>query len=208
MMTLYTYPGTCGFASHAALEYAGADYETYILDFTGGEATSDTYAKVNPKGRVPALVTDHGILTETPAILAYIAQTYPDAGLAPADPFAYARMQSFNSYLCSTVHVAHAHKYRGYRWANEQSSYDDMRAKVPETMSACFAMIEEHMLTMPWVLGDTFSTSDLYLLTISRWLESDEVDVNRFPNVADHMARTLALPAVERVVATESRDRK
>jgi glutathione S-transferase len=65
---------------------------------------------INPKGRVPALVTHADILTETPAILAYIAQRYPQANLAPLDdPFAFARMQAFNSYLCSTVHVAHAH---------------------------------------------------------------------------------------------------
>ena len=54
---------------------------------------------------------------QNPAILAYIAQTFPKAKLAPIDdPFAFAQVQSVNSYLCSTVHVAHAHKLRGYRW--------------------------------------------------------------------------------------------
>ena len=59
---------------------------------------------------MPALITDSGILTETPAILAYVAQVFPKAQLAPlADPFAFARVQAFNSYLCSTAHVNHAH---------------------------------------------------------------------------------------------------
>ena len=70
---------------------------------------------------MPALVTDRGVLTETPAMLAYIAQTFPKAKLAPLDDaFAFAQVQSFNSYLCSTVHVAHAHKGRGYRWATRR----------------------------------------------------------------------------------------
>jgi glutathione S-transferase len=65
---------------------------------------------VNPKGRVPSIATDRGILTETPAILAFIAQHFPEAALAPlADPFAFAQVQAFNRYLCSTVHAAHAH---------------------------------------------------------------------------------------------------
>ena len=70
---------------------------------------------------MPALVTDKGIITENPAILAYVAQTFPKAKLAPLDdPFAFAQVQSFNSYLCGTVHVAHAHKGRGYRWATQE----------------------------------------------------------------------------------------
>ena len=60
------------------------------------------------------MVTDRGILTETPAMLAFIAQSFPQAGLAPLDdPFGFAQVQAFNSYLCSTVHVAHAHCMRG-----------------------------------------------------------------------------------------------
>ncbi|WP_204318558.1 hypothetical protein, partial [Klebsiella aerogenes] len=73
------------------------------------------------------------MLTETPAILAYIAQAYPAAELAPLDDaYAFAQIQSFNSYLCSSVHINHAHKMRGYRWADEESSYADMKRKVPQ----------------------------------------------------------------------------
>ena len=118
MFKLYYAPGTCALASHIALEEAGADYTAERLDFKNNQQTTPDYLAINPKGRVPALVTDTGILTETPAILAFIAQSFPKAKLAPLDdPFAFAQVQSFNSYLCSTVHVSHAHKMRGYRWA-------------------------------------------------------------------------------------------
>ena len=111
MLTLYYATNTCALASHIALEEAGAAYETRWVDFGAAEQTKPEYLAINPKGRVPALVTERGVLTETPAILAYIAQSYPEARLAPLDdPFAFAELQAFMSYLCSTVHVAHAHR--------------------------------------------------------------------------------------------------
>src|SRR5215218_9658512 len=112
MFKLYYAPGTCALASHIALEEAGAPYSAERLDFIANQQNSPEYLKINPKGRVPAMVTDRGILTETPAMLAFIAQSFPQAKLAPADAFAFAQAQAFNSYLCSTVHVAHAHKGR------------------------------------------------------------------------------------------------
>ena len=155
MLKLYYAPGTCALASHIALEEAGAAYTTERLDFKSNQQNSPEYLAINPKGRVPALVTDRGILTETPAMLAFIAQSFPKAKLAPLDDaFAFAQVQSFNSYLCSTVHVAHAHKGRGYRWATEESSFADMKRKVPQTVGACFALIERDMLKGPWVMGE------------------------------------------------------
>ena len=73
-MILYYTPGTCALASHLALETAGAKYETRRVDFKSTEQRSPAYLAVNPKGRVPALVTERGTLTETPAILLYVAQ--------------------------------------------------------------------------------------------------------------------------------------
>lgn len=204
MLTFYYAPGTCALASHLALEFAGAPYEAKRLDFKQNQQRSPEYLRVNPKGRVPALVTERGVLTETPALLQYIAQAFPQAKLAPVnDAFLLARGNEFNSYLCSTVHVNHAHKGRGYRWveADDTASLEAMKKKVPQTMAESFALIEEQMLKGPWVLGESFSTSDLYLYTLTRWLEGDGVDVKRFPRVADHMRRMEALPQVQKVVA-------
>ena len=115
MLILYYATNTCSLAAHIALEDAGADYELRRIDFTRTEQQSPEYLKVNSKARVPAMVTPRGILTETPAMLAFIAQSFPDAALAPLnDVFAFAELQSFDSYLCSTLHVAHAHRMHGY----------------------------------------------------------------------------------------------
>jgi glutathione S-transferase len=204
MFTLYYAKGTCALASHIALEESGAPYVLKRVDFASKEQQSPDYLKVNPKGRVPALVTQSGILTETPAILAFIAQSFPLAALAPLDdPFAFAELQSFNAYLCASVHVAHAHRLRGSRWADEASSFADMQRKIPETVGACFDLIETQMLKGPWVMGDSYTVADPYLFTIGQWLEGDSVDPKTFPRFYEHRMRMMERPSVKKALADE-----
>jgi glutathione S-transferase len=203
---LFYAPGTCALASHIALEDAGTDYEAVRVDFKANAQRQPEYLAINPKGRVPALVSDRGILTENPAILAFIAQSFPKAKLAPLDdPFAFAAIQAFNSYLCATVHVAHAHGVRGYRWANEQSSFDDMKRKVPESVGGCYDLIEKEMFKGPWVMGEAYTICDPYLFTVSEWMESDGVEPKRYPKVLDHRTRMYQRPAVKRALAQQGR---
>lgn len=205
MFKLFFSPGTVALASHITLAETGADYEAIRVDFAAGEQMKPDYLAINPKGRVPSLITDQGILTETPAILLYLAQSYPDANLAPLDDiFRLARLQSITSYLCSTVHVNHAHKRRGSRWATEETSFEDMRRKVTENMADCFTLIQSEMFTGPWVMGDDYSIADPYLFTVSRWLEGDGVDINDYPKIAEHLARMNERPAVQRALAEQA----
>ena len=202
MYEFFTAPNTCTLAVHIALEEADAQYEITRVDTAANAQRSPEYLAINPKGRVPALVTPRGILTETPALLAFIAQSFPGAGLAPLDdPFAFARVQSFNSYLCSTVHVAHAHKHRGFRWADDEAALASMRRKVPQTMRECFALIEQSMFAGPWVMGDAYTICDPYLFTIVGWMEGDGVDPAQFPKLLAHRERMMSRPAVARAVA-------
>jgi glutathione S-transferase len=207
MLKLYYAPGTCALASHIALEEAGAAYETVRLNFKSEDQKKPDYLKINPKARVPSLVTDRGILTETPAILIYIAQTHPAAKLAPVDdPYQLARVQAFNSYLCSTVHVAHAHRPRGYRWADDPAAIEAMKKKVPQSVGECFALIEREMFEGPWVMGKDYTVCDGYLYTLTQWLSADGVDVNKTPKIAEHFRRVGERPAVQRAVADEKRE--
>ncbi len=204
MLKLFYAAGTCALASHIALEEAGAEYDAVRLDFRTNEQRKPEYLAINPKGRVPALVTDEGVLTETPAILAFIAQSFPSAGLAPtADPFAFGSVQAFISYLCSTVHVAHAHRMRGYRWADDPAAIEEMRRKVPTTVGECFDLIEREMIKGPWVMGEAYTVCDPYLFTLAQWLEADGVNPARIPIVQDHRRRMLERPAVKRALAQE-----
>jgi glutathione S-transferase len=204
MHKLYYAPGTCALASHIALEDAGADYVTIRIDFSASQQQSPEFLEINPKGRVPALVSERGILTETPAILAYIAQSFPAAALAPLDdPHAFAQLQSFNSYLCSTLHVSHAHRMRGHRWADDPAAIAEMQRKVPETVSAGFQAIEQDMLKGPWVMGETYTVCDPYLFTLAQWLEKDGVDPTTIPRVMDHRKRMSERANVQKCLAVE-----
>lgn len=202
MLTFYYAPRTCALAAHLALEHAGAHYEAVAVNFAVQAQRSPEFLAINPKGRVPALVTERGILTEIPALLLYVAQRFPEARLAPLDDiFALAQMQAFNSYLCSTVHVAHAHRVRGARWADEPAAIEAMKAKVPQNMTDCMLLIENSLLRGPWVLGEHYSVADMYLYTIAGWLEADSVDTGLLPRVMAHRARMQADPLVQRVDA-------
>ena len=178
-----------------------------LLDVPAFKTYNDTfkpdYLAINPKARVPSLVTDRGVLTETPAILAFIAQSHPQAKLAPTDPYEFAQAQAFNSYICSTLHVAHAHRRRGYRWADDASSFADMQRKVPQTVGECFSLVERAMFKGPWVLGESYSICDPYLFTVARWMEGDGLDPANFPNVADHRRRMSERASVREALAIE-----
>jgi glutathione S-transferase len=205
MLQLYFTPGTCALASRIALEEAGADYSLVRVRFTAGEQRRPEYLAINPKGRVPALVTDRGVLTETPAMLAFIAQSYPAARLAPLDdPFAFAEVQAFNSYLCSTVHVAHAHRMRGARWADDEATIEGMKRAVPRSVGAVFGLIETAMFKGPWVMGEAYTICDPYLFTLAQWLEADGVDPASLPRIADHSRRMRERPAVQRALTEEA----
>jgi glutathione S-transferase len=204
MYRFFYAPNSCSLASHIVLEQSGASYEAVKVDLGRNEQRADDYLSINPKGRVPVLASDEGTLTENPAILAYLSQTFPEAGLAPADdPFAFARVLSFCAYLSSTVHVAHAHGVRGIRWADDPAAIAEMKRKAPETMGECFEMIETRMFKGPWVMGEDYSIADAYLFTIATWLEADGVDPSRFPKVLEHRSRMSSDPIVQKVIAAQ-----
>jgi glutathione S-transferase len=204
MIKLFYTPHTCSLASHIALEDAAAEYSTVRIDFASEQQRTPEYLAINPKGRVPALVTDKGVLTETPAMLAFIAQSFPLARLVPLDdPFSFAQVQAFNSYVCSTLHVAHSHRMRGYRWADDPAAIAAMQRKVPDSVGACYDLIEARMLRGPWVMGETYTVCDPYLFTLAQWLEQDGVDPSRFPKIIGHRRRMAERPQVQKAIAEE-----
>ncbi len=197
MLRLFYAPGTIAVATAITLHEAGLDFEPVLVDFPSGEQTKPDYHKLNPKGRVPALVTDHGTLTETGALLEYIAAITPQTGLVPSDPFQAAKMREVMYYLASTVHVNHAHKMRGQRWANDETSWADMTAKVAQNMTDCCTHIEACCLAGPFVLGEQISLADPWLFTISTWLAGDGVDLSQFGGLRAFMQEMDARPSVQ-----------
>lgn len=204
MIKLFYTPGTCARASHIALEEAGAEFEAVRVDLRGGEHQRPEYLAMNPKSRVPALQTDQGVLTESVAILGYIAQAFPEARLAPTDPWGFAQAQAFNAYLSSTVHIFFGVGFRPGRYADEETSHEDMRRKMPENMLGAVRLIEERLFKGPWVLGEQFSVCDGYLFTLFGWLAAINQDQTQFPALYAHSQRVAERPAVQRVLARET----
>lgn len=205
---LYTSSTSIGVVSHIALVESALPFKVVSVDFAKKQQSSADYLEINPKARVPSLVVEEGIITETPAILTYLAQMAPNSSLAlPENPFEHAQIQSFNAYLCSTAHVAHAHKMRGSRWVDDEAALKAMTQNVPKTVALCFDMIEQQMLQGPWVHGSGFTISDPYLYRISTWAEADGVDINNYPKIKAHreaMALRDSVRAVEAYFQSDS----
>lgn len=201
MLKFYYAQETCSLAPHIALEDAGAEFSLHRLHVESKEHHASDYIALNPKARVPALVTQYGVLTETPAILAYVAQAFPKARLAPCEnPYTFAKVQEFNSFMASTLHVAHAHRMRGHRWVDDADAIRAMQRKVPETVSAAFNYIETTFLPGRFVMGDSYSIADPYLFTFAQWMEADGVDPSQFPKVSAHRERMRVRPTVQKAL--------
>lgn len=202
-LTLHYAPNTVSLASIIVLEELGLSYRLERVDFASSQQRSAEHLRINPLGRVPVLATADGVLTETPALLGYLSDLKPDAGLMPSGAFARAQALSFASYLASTVHVAHAHRMRGSRWADDAEAIAAMQRKVPQSVLAAFLIIEQRHLDAAWVMGPAFTVCDAYLFTLAQWLEVDGVDVSKLPRVLDHRARVRARSATQRALAAE-----
>ena len=200
MLKLYYSPGACAMASHIALEEAGADYELQKIDLKQGEQRTPGYLAINPAGVTPALATTQGVITQNVAILAYVAQTHPQAKLAPLDDaYAFARLQAFNAWLSSSLHPAIG-KVLFSRPPLEGAARDEAL----EQALAKYDLAEQHLLVGPWALGDAHSVTDGYLMVFTRWArQADLLDKTRFPSLNAHLDRVQSRPAVQRVLAVE-----
>ena len=197
MLTLFSAPYTIALAPHIALEETGLPYVITWLNFAENEQRSADYLALNPKGRVPALTGGHGILTEAPAILEYIADL--SGQLIPEDTYTRAKVREMMSYLASTMHPNHAHGVRGERWSDDPAARASMAAKVPETMSASCAYVESCLPEIGFLVGE-LSIADIHLFNVCCWLPKDGVDITSYPKLAAHYAIMQARPAVIRAL--------
>ena len=193
MLKLFANKGTISVAVALVLEEIEAGYELCLIDFVANEQRSQAYLELNPKGRVPALITAGGIFTETAAIFEYIAPH-----LLPKDAFECSKHREISYYLAETMHINHAHKLRGYRWADLETSYDDMRAKVPQTMAESCAYVED-MIIGPYIFGAQFTPAYAHLFAITQWLAGDGVEIQSYPKLAQLQRLVAERPSVARM---------
>jgi glutathione S-transferase len=160
-MTLYYSPGACSMAPHIALEEIGAAYTPQLVSIPKGGHQAPEYLKnVNPRGKVPALRTDEGVLTESVAILTYLARSFPHAKLLPEEPFGMARCLSHMAYLSNTVHPAFTHIVRPSRFATDESAHENLKATGYRNSWKLLHELDGLLAGKEWVLGSQYSAAD------------------------------------------------
>jgi glutathione S-transferase len=205
-MKLYYAPGACSLAPHIALEEVGAPFELSRIDLAANQQSSAGYLRINPKGRVPALVDGDWVLTEAPAILRYIAARHPAAGLWPWEPREEARCAEWLNWLSSTIQVAFGHVRRAARYASDPRAVEDVAATGKKTARELWQAVDARLGEGPWAIGERYTVADPLLMVYWHWGRGPVLsfDVEReFPNWTAHAGRLAARPAVQRAFACE-----
>lgn len=200
MLTLHHSPMACSLASRLALAEAGLEHEIVFVKTWKGEHKSDAYLAINPRGKVPALETPQGVVTESVAILSYIADLAPEKALIPHTTFGRARAQSWLSFMATTLHPALA----GMMFAPPGEAGAAARAAALERVVATFSEIDAHLERTTFVIGD-FGVCDLYLLVFSLWRAAPGLAgaLPNFDNIDRLQQILLARPAVSAILGEE-----
>ncbi len=153
MLTLYYSLGACSLAPHIALEETGAAYALQLVSISKGEHQAPEYLNVDPRGKIPALRTDEGVLTENVAILTYIARSFPQARLLSEEPIEMARCLSHMAWLSNTVHPALTHIVRPGRFATGQAAQENVKGTGRENARKLLQELDALFVGREWVLG-------------------------------------------------------
>jgi len=184
MMTLYFAPGSSSMAPHIALHEVGAEFKAVPMSFKQRDMDKPGYLAINPEGKVPTLVIDGRPLTEVAAILFYLAQTHPDAGLWPESIEDQAQALSWMSFTAATLHPA--------------------RAKGVDHAKAMFAIADRRLGGGEWAVG-RYSIADIHLFRLFwRFHGSMRPAPEDFPHLSAHYARMMGRDAVKRTIAAEA----
>lgn len=198
-MKLYYAPGVCSLSPHIALRELCLPVELVRVDL-GKHTLPDgsDYLAVNPRGYVPVLELDNGDrLTEGPAIVQYLADLKPEAGLAPPNgTLQRYRLQEWLGFVNSELHKAMAPLFDATMPAAVKSA---VREKIVKRLSWVADALQERSYT----LGERFSVADGYLFTVLNWMRGVDIDLQRWPVLAAYQERVAARPAVQAAMRAE-----
>jgi glutathione S-transferase len=205
-IVLYYSPGSCSLAVHVALNEVHQPFELRKFSTADRANYSPEYLAINPKGRIPAMRIDGFILTEVPAILAYVGRRFPNAGIYPADGAeAEARCLELLAWSSNTVHVAFAQLFRPERFVPSEQSYPPVKESGRVNFGRCLADIETTLQRQAYAVGDRFTVVDPFWLVFFRWaVRSGYPMRSDFPAYTAHAERLCERPSVQRALATEA----
>lgn len=207
-LTLFYSPGACSLAPHVVLEEIGAPYAGVAVPVRDGAQRRPDYLAINPRGLVPALRIEDRVLTENPAILAWLATAFPEAGLQPAPgSLECGRAFEWLAWLSSSLHVAYAQLWRAERFLGAPVPPEaavPLQAHGRARIAQCHAEIDAHLAGRRHAVGDAFGIVDANLLPFYRWGGRIGLDMRAdYPHWTAHTERLAERAAVRRVIDRE-----
>jgi glutathione S-transferase len=198
-MKLFYSPGACSLSPHIVAREANLEVQLEKVDLKAKKtASGEDFLALNPKGYVPALQLDNGdVLTEGPAIVQYLGDQAPGAGLVPANgTLERYRMQETLGFINSEIH-------KNYSPLFDPSTPEAVGTAARETLKKRYALFEKRLDGKQYLFGDRFSAADAYLFTVTNWAGHVKLDLSGFPKLQAFQARVAARPAVQAAMKAE-----
>jgi len=206
MYTLYWSPGSANMTPHAMLEDIGVRYELVKVDTSKGEQRHPDYLKVNPHGRVPALLYDGGkVLYEATAISMFLAERHPDAGFAP-ETASEDRPQflQWMAHLTNTPQEALGHWWRPEKLSDSADHRAGLKQKAEHRLGAMFAFIDGHLAKSgPWLCGANFYACDYYVAMLAQWTDGMATPAYTNPSLNKLLRAVVARRGYARMLVAE-----
>jgi len=204
-IALYYSPGSCSLAPHIVLNEIEQPFELRKFATSEDANFSSEYLAINPKGRIPALQFDDFLMTENPAILAFLGRQFPDADLYPSNNAeAEARCLELLAWSSNTVHVAFAQLFRPERFVLNERDYDSVKKSGRINYEQCLTDIEKRLTHQKYAIDNGFTVVDPFWLVFYRWGVLAGYDMRKkFPAYTAHAERLCNRPSVQQALVTE-----
>jgi len=204
MMTLYFSPGACSLASHIGLEETGAPYELKPILLAKKQQRTESYLKINPRGKVPALAVDGKVLVENTAILNYLSRRFPEKKLLPADPAEEARCIATMCWFSGVVHPSYQRSLHPERFTEDEAALAGVKENGQKQFWANLQEIDSMIQANGWVMGKEFTVVDGYALVFYGWAARSGMPVTELKAYTAWRERMLQRPTVKKSVESEA----
>jgi glutathione S-transferase len=199
-MKLYYSPGLCSQSPHIVARELGIELELVKVDTHAHQLADGTdFYTINPKGYVPVLELDDGArLTEGPAIVQYLADLKPEAGLAPRNgTFERYRLQETLGFINSEVH-------KGFSPLFDKSLPADAIAAFRNKLGQRLDIVAKQLEGRDWLVGERFTVADAYLFVVLGWAGYVDLDLDAWPALKAFRQRVAQRPAVRDALKAET----
>ncbi|WP_347094159.1 glutathione transferase GstA [Sphingomonas parapaucimobilis] len=199
-MKLYFAPETCSLSPHIVMQELGLTYDLVrVNNRTKRTSEGGDFLAVNPKGYVAALQLDSGdVLTEGPALVQYLADLKPEAGLAPANgTLERTRLQECLNFITSEIHAGSSPLFN-------TDLPEAVREIFRTRLFKRFDLIDAQLAKQTYLMGERFTVADAYLFTVLKWMPSLAVDLSDWTNITAYTKRIAARPSVVAALAREA----